>query len=129
MKIPLESLEDYKDIAPNRWYVDSTDGKLHSKHGKPIKGSWSRSRKYPYNSVTLFTHDGKKIHKRLDRIIACALVKGRTAEKCEVDHINGDHSDDRPKNLRWVTRQENMQLCAWNHKYKVDKNQISMALD
>lgn len=123
MKVFIETLKGYESIKPKSWYVDSDDGQFHGPRGI-VKGSWSRSRKYPYNSVTLFTRDGKKIHKRKDRIIALALVKGRTEEKCEVDHINGNHSDDRPENLEWVSRQENMRRCKLNHKYNADDNQL-----
>lgn len=108
--ISVNSLPGYKNIADG-WYVDSRDGKLHGPRGV-IKGSWSRSKEYPYNQVTMRTVDGKKIHKRLDRIIALALVPGRTELRDEVDHINGVHDDDRPENLRWVSPQENKDARA-----------------
>ena len=104
MRIRVNKLPGYEDIE-NLWYVE--DGKLYGKNGVEIKGSWSRSKKYPYSQVTLYTKDGRKIHKRKDRIIAIAFVDGRTKERNEVDHINGVHDDDRPENLRWVSKQEN----------------------
>lgn len=110
MKIMINTLPGFETIKP-KWWVDTEDGKLHSERGV-VNGSWSRSGDYPYRQVTLSTIDGKKTHKRLCRIIALALVDGRTETRTQVDHINGKHDDDRPENLRWVTRQENMDFRA-----------------
>ena len=110
MKIMINTLPGYENIRPN-WWVDSEDGCLHSRRGV-VKGSWSRSPKYPYKHVTLITVDGHKTHKSLCRIIALALVDGRTETRNQVDHINGIHDDDRPENLRWVTDQENKDFCT-----------------
>lgn len=110
MMIPIQQIEGYENIAPS-WWVDTDKGVLVSKRGE-VKGSWSRSRKYPYTQVTLRTVDGRKIHKRLDRIIALVCVEGRTVERNQVDHINGKHDDNRPCNLRWVTEQENKDFLA-----------------
>ena len=45
------------------------------------------------------------------------FVHGRMPQK-EVDHINGDTQDDRPKNLREVTHQQN----SWNQRRRVDRD-------
>lgn len=123
MRIFIETLEGYEDVRPGVWFVDTDDGKLHGPRGV-VKGSWSRSRKYPYNSVTLRDVNGKKIHKRLDRIIGTALVGGRTVEKNEIDHKDGNHGNDDPENLEWVTRKENMRRCYTLHRYKTDGRQF-----
>ena len=108
MQVFIETLEGLHDIKPKTWYVDTETGELMSvKNKTPIKGSWSRSRLYPYRQVTLTTITGQKVHKRKDRIIALACVEGRTLARNTVDHINGIYDDDRPCNLRWVTTQEN----------------------
>ena len=41
------------------------------------------------------------------RLVALAWVEGRTAKKNCVDHINSDRTDNRAKNLRWVTKKAN----------------------
>lgn len=121
MKIPINEIEGYEDIAP-RWHVDTVLGVLIGKRGI-VKGSWSRSRKYPYTQVTLYTNTGKKVHKRLDRIIAIPCVPGRTEERNQVDHINGKHDDNRPCNLRWVTQQENIDFCVLRRMKENRRNQ------
>lgn len=113
MRIWIETLEGLQDVKPRTWYVDSEDGELHHKSGRIINGTWARARQYPYRSVTLTTAEGKKTHKRKCRIIALALVPGRTPERKFVDHINGRHDDDRPENLRWVTHNENAIFRAY----------------
>lgn len=47
------------------------------------------------------------IRKNIDQIIAKAFVEGETEEKCDIDHINQDSTDNRACNLRWVTKGEN----------------------
>ena len=41
------------------------------------------------------------------RLVAMAWVKGRTARKNYVDHINSDRTDNNASNLRWVTKKAN----------------------
>ena len=121
MRVFIETLDGLQDIKPNTWYVDTETGELiNAKTGNVIEGTWSRSRKYGYRSVTLTDIYGKKVHKRKCRIIALACVSGRTLARNTVDHINGIYDDDRPCNLRWVTTQENHDFRTLR-KYKEAK--------
>ena len=104
--VPIDSLEGYENIAS--YYMCDCDGNIYGKSGKALKPTYYRSRKYNYRGVTLFLKDGKSIHKAVARIIALAFVDGRTTLRNEVDHINGDASDNRAENLRWVSRKENL---------------------
>lgn len=45
--------------------------------------------------------------------VAWLIVTGEWPE-CEIDHINGDPSDNRLDNLREATRAENCQNLAWS---------------
>lgn len=118
-RIKLNKVPGYHDAA-DIYYLQ--DGKLYGKRDKELKGSWSRDPRYPYRQVTLRLKDGGKKHKRKCRIIAAAFVDGHLPGY-EVDHIDGNKSNDAPTNLEWVTRAENIRRVhadtkqlAWNQE-------------
>ena len=51
--------------------------------------------------------DGERKHHQLHRLIAKTFIPNPD-NKPHIDHINTIKSDNRIKNLRWVTRSENM---------------------
>lgn len=80
-----------------KFLVDSSDLEAVQSHGK-----WFYDRGYIRAEV-----GGRRKRKV---VYLHRLILGAAAEGLEVDHINGDRSDNRRSNLRACTRQQN----AWN---------------
>lgn len=72
-----------------------------------------------YHIVRLSSRDGSST-KRVHRLVADAFVPGRSFERNQVNHINGNRSDNRAENLEWVTQSENI-LHAYHVLGNVNK--------
>ena len=62
-----------------------------------------------YRSLML-RHGGKGYNKRVNRLVAaafCEVPEGYTMDELDVDHGDGDKSNNHAYNLEWVTRKEN----------------------
>ncbi len=65
-----------------------------------------------YLSVVLSDGTGMKQHK-VHRLVAAAFVDGRTAERNQVNHIDGNRKNNRADNLEWVTQSENVRHSVY----------------
>lgn len=66
-----------------------------------------------YLSVVLSDGSGKmKMHK-VHRLVAAAFVDGRTPERNQVNHIDGNRKNNRADNLEWVTQSENVRHSVY----------------
>ena len=62
-----------------------------------------------YLRVTLYPRDASKpLHRYVSRLVAAAWVPGRTKERCEVHHRDGDILNNAADNLLWTTPSENL---------------------
>lgn len=74
------------------------------KKPRPLDGKWTfgtPSLKHGYNTIS-----GVPVH----RIVATAFHSQAPSEKHIVDHIDTNRQNNRPENLRWLTRLENLVL-------------------
>jgi len=121
MRIPVPGYEGYYEIDTkgNVWNI---------KRGIALKTSTNNR---GYRLIHL-QKQGKKwsgLHHRL--VAECFIANPDGLE--QVNHINGDKTDNRPSNLEWVSRQQN-----WDHakreqlpnkNRKLSLGQIDMARD
>lgn len=85
-------------------YAVSADGKVWSYLSKRYLKACDNGHGYLF--VRLGDASGFFYTKRIHRLVAEAFVPNPEG-KPDIDHINGDRTDNRSENLRWVTAAEN----------------------
>ena len=91
-------------VGFERWYLVNETGKVFSKH----RDIWLKPYKVGagYHRVGLYYH-GKTNNKYVHHIVAEAFIG--PAYGREINHKNGDKTDNHVDNLEWVTRSQNNQ--------------------
>lgn len=105
------------DKFPN--YIIQKDGKIFSMsknvYLKAFKSKQGNSGKYRYQ-VTLVDNNGTQQQHRVHRIVAQAFIPN-PENKGEINHIDGDPSNNNVNNLEWSTKQENMTHASENYLF------------
>lgn len=87
-------------------YIIEKDGSIYSKYwNKPLKEIKVNNKNYYYNFLK--TKNGKKEYFLRHRVI-WSFFNGEIPDDMEIDHINGNSTDNRLENLRCVTHSDNM---------------------
>lgn len=95
--------EIWKDIPGYPKHQASSNGKVRNKEtGKILKG-WSTKAKH-YRYVKLAKNKKLPVH----QLVLSAFVCTKPFEDAQVNHIDGDPSNNRLCNLEWCTPQQNM---------------------
>ena len=94
-----EKVNDYEE------YEVDTNGVIYGKKGKPLKFSINPK---GYCIVT-FSINGKEKGFGVHQIVARQFIKNDNPEfKTQVNHLDGDKTNNHVENLEWVTAKENM---------------------
>ena len=108
----------FKDIPNFPNYMASDTGIVINKTtGKTLNGTLKRS---GYIEIALLSEDGYS-YLLLHRIIAKLFCEGY-AEGKEVNHIDGDKTNNHAKNLEWVTHNENLHHA---YQYGLRSNDVA----
>lgn len=101
--------EVWKECPSLEGYEVSNFGKVrNAKTGHILKTNYQRTSRY--ETVTVGT---KKIHCDIHRLVAAAFIDN-PEHKTQVNHIDGDKSNNRADNLEWCTGSENMKHAFCN---------------
>lgn len=121
-KLAASTDEEVFVDLPGTNYQISSWGRVKNKETGHINVHYVHNR-VGYMRAELF--DGKGVKKRyfLQRLVASAFVPNRHPEtKIQVNHKDGDRTNNRFDNLEWVSKSENM-----IHAYHVSKRKIGFA--
>ncbi|MDD3029819.1 MAG: HNH endonuclease [Alphaproteobacteria bacterium] len=84
-------------------YEVSSEGRLRNVRSNKVLGENSRSQGYVQDALC---KNGRRLQMRRHRIVAEAFIPN-PENKREVNHKNGDKSDNSVENLEWVSHREN----------------------
>lgn len=98
--------EVFVDVVENPNYQVSNHGQLlNKKTGKIVQGSFTNK---GYIRARLNWDNGNSRTYAIHRLIAHAFYALDKVDDLDVNHINGDKSNNNLSNLEWCTRSENM---------------------
>ena len=92
---------EYRDFDFGDKYTVYSDGRIFSNVSRRYLKPFNDGRR-GYDKVKLYTNDGKKPTIAVHRIILENFNKVDNYLEMVVDHINGDITDNRLENLKWV---------------------------
>jgi len=101
-------MEEWRKIEGFSDYTVSNLGRVCSTKREQAIILKTRKNNYGYLLVDLYSKNKKHHTVTIHRLVALAFIPN-TENKSEVNHINGDKTDNNINNLEWVTASENMQ--------------------
>lgn len=111
--IPKQAGRTFKPIPGFHRYLACDDGSIWTcntvgYNHTPVAWRKRRLRKHPSGHLRIYIkQNGKSYHCYVHRLILLAFV-GPAPAGTECCHYNGIHADNRPSNLRWGTRLDNV---------------------
>lgn len=107
-------MEIWKEITDLKGYSVSNKGRIR----KDSTGQIMAVRES--NGYLRFT-----VTKHIHRLVAEAFIeKPKNEDKCWIDHIDGDRSNNNVENLRWVTPSENVLAFGYQSRIEHKKKKV-----
>lgn len=107
--------EEWKELDEYKGYYISSKGRVYSTKVKRIMTLSKIDKRHKYHTVRVW--DGEKsYHLLVHRLVAKAFIP-IIKNKTEVNHKDGDCTNNNVQNLEWCTRRENML-----HAFKLKSN-------
>ena len=100
----LPEIKDYYTVTSEGEFFSDNSGKMKTRNRAGTE----------YQIINFMKQDGKKKTYRAHRLVLMAFNPINNMENLEVNHINGDKTDNRLENLEWCTPSENQK-----HAFKI----------
>ena len=126
-EIFLDITEDH--IANIRdWYMISNYGRVyHKKMGRLMKTG--RKDNMTYQRTMLCRKDGSQVMVDIHRLLMKVHFPVPNYDKLDVNHIDGNKSNNYYKNLEWCTRSENIKHAYDNNLRKIGQDNYHSKID
>lgn len=108
------------DIVDYPDYIIYDDGRVFSKYKNRYRKPTKDNRDDGYLQIGLFNLGKRKMFK-IHRLVALHYIPN-PANKSDVDHIDGDKTNNHVDNLRWATRSDNCN--SFKKHYKNNKSGV-----
>ena len=95
----------YRNIKLGMYEV-SNYGRIRNSHTKHIMALVPSEKNYMMACFRCTDNRTRTI--KVHRIVASSFVSGKTSERCEVNHIDGNKRNNCANNLEWCTRSDNI---------------------
>lgn len=102
-------MENWREVASNDNYIVSDTGRIRRKGSEHDHSTYNKK---GYLNIDLYKN-GKRSKNRVNRLVATAFIPNPD-NKPEVNHKDGNKTNNHASNLEWVTKKENCRH-AWDN--------------